>query len=146
MQSLPKLLTSLRSDKGSKVMEVMMKVIQKVGVQGHHAFLRSLQENSVALLGELKCFGLLKLKVKFKLLHLIYRSELRSSAHLQQFTTINFPARNPPENSANLGVSILSGKLSPHGVQDRQSSSFECHILFSDIGLVPFLHLGMVRL
>ena len=43
-------------------------------------------------------------------------------------------------------VSILSSKLSPHGVQDWQSSTFKCHVPSSHIGLVPSLHLGRVRL
>ena len=34
--------------------------------------------------------------------------------HLRQITTINFPARNPAENSPNLGVSILSTQLRTH--------------------------------
>ena len=55
LQSVPKLLTNLKSlpdaGKGSKVIEVTLKVIQMVGVQGHQAFLDSLQENGEDLLG-----------------------------------------------------------------------------------------------
>ena len=68
-------------------------------------------------------------------------------AHLRQITTTcSFPARNPPENSPNLGESILSSKLSPHGVQDQQSSSIKCPIPSFHIWLVPILHLDAVRL
>ena len=56
MQSVPKLLTNLRaipdSGRGSKVVEVTLRVIQMMGIQGHGIFLESLQENSVDLLGK----------------------------------------------------------------------------------------------
>ena len=63
-----------------------------------------------------------------KSLHLIYRSDRNYIVHLRRFTTINFPARNPPENSPNLGVSILSNELPPHG--DKIGSHPHSNITF----------------
>ena len=73
--------------------------------------------------------------VKLKLL-LFYTARI-NAAH-----TFNSPARNPPENSPNLGMGILSSEPSRLGDEIRGCSSI--HFLSFHIGLVPILHLGGV--
>ena len=58
----------------------------------------------------------------------------------------NFPARNPTENSPNLGVGFLSSEPLSHGYEIRghfSSRAGPVFRLFSHIGLVPILHLGL---
>ena len=67
--------------------------------------------------------------------HAFYRNNLCKNAMILH----NF-------GSGSIFMIILSSKLSPHGGQNWQSSSFERHIPSSYTGLVPILRLGGVRL
>ena len=71
-----------------------------------------------------------------------------SAPHQRQFTALTSqPATHP--NPPSLGVSINWCELSPHGDEIRCLLYIPYRagaILSSHIGLVPILHLGMVRL
>ena len=94
-------------------------------------------------------------------------SRLNALPHVSHSLHINFPASNPPENSPDLGVSILSSEPSPladeirgrstshtgltphlrtHPTLVRVSSQVSHHLVMghstSHRGLVPILHLA----
>ena len=73
---------------------------------------------------------------------------LCASLHVSCSLHSDFPARNPPENSPNLGMSILPSELSHLCGEIRGCSTSHAApcLLSSHIGLVPILHLGGVRL
>ena len=70
-----------------------------------------------------------------------YRVTLLICCGLQR----NFPARNTPENSPNLGVSILSSVPSPLGDEIGGHPHTNALSPSSHIELVPIIHLGEVR-
>ena len=91
---------------------------------------------------ECECVRGQKHSQKVKVITLLYHNVER---HCSSAAIYNSPARNTPENSPNLGVSILSCVPPPHGDEIGGHPHTGALSPSSHTGLVPILHLGGVK-
>ena len=82
----------------------------------------------------------IKLKLKFNTLDIPQYRDMHMAHMVYNLT----PQSGTPENSPNLGASILSSVPSPHGDEIGSDHHTGALSLSSHIGLAPILHLGGV--